>query len=249
MAKQRQQRGMNRTRRLMAAQPQIRLAPSILSADFARLGEQIAEAEAGGADMIHFDVMDGNFVPNISIGLPVLAAVRRITRLPIDVHLMIERPERYLADFVHAGADWLTVHVEGAIHLHRTLTQIRELGAHPGVTLNPGTPPAALDEVLPIVDAVLVMTVNPGFGGQAFIAGQLAKIVALRAALDGVNPGARLAVDGGVHAANIAAVVAAGADQIIAGSAVFNDEQGVAEALAELRRGIASGLTQRADGR
>jgi ribulose-phosphate 3-epimerase len=230
----------------MAAQPQIRLAPSILSADFARLGEQIAEAEAGGADMIHFDVMDGNFVPNISIGLPVLAAVRRITRLPIDVHLMIERPERYLADFVHAGADWLTVHVEGGIHLDRTLTQIRELGAHPGVTLNPGTPAAALAEVLAIVDAVLVMTVNPGFGGQAFIESQLAKIAALRAELDRVNPGARLAVDGGVHAENIAAVVAAGADQIIAGSAVFNNEQTVAEAIAGLRRGIACGLAQRA---
>lgn len=233
----------------MAAQPPIRLAPSILSADFARLGEQIAEAEAAGADAIHFDVMDGNFVPNISIGLPVLAAVRRITRLPIDVHLMIERPERYLADFVQAGADWLTVHIEGSTHLYRTLTQIRELGAHPGVTLNPGTPPAALAEVLPIVDATLVMTVNPGFGGQAFIEGQLAKIAALRAALDRVNPGARLAVDGGVHAANIAAVVAAGAEQIIAGSAVFNHEQSVAEAIAELRRGIADGLAQRAGGR
>ena len=233
----------------MAAQPPIRLAPSILSADFARLGEQIAEAEAGGADVIHFDVMDGNFVPNISIGLPVLAAVRRSTRLPIDVHLMIERPERYLADFVRAGADWLTVHVEGAIHLNRTLTQIRELGAHPGVTLNPGTPPAALAEVLPIVDVVLVMTVNPGFGGQAFIESQLAKIATLRAELDRVNPGALLAVDGGVHAANIATVVAAGAEQIIAGSAVFNHEQRVAEAIAELRRGIANGLTQRAGGR
>jgi ribulose-phosphate 3-epimerase len=233
----------------MAAHPTIRLAPSILSADFARLGEQIAEAEAGGADAIHFDVMDGNFVPNISIGLPVLAAVRRITRLPIDVHLMIERPERYLADFVRAGADWLTVHVEGSIHLHRTLTQIRELGAHPGVTLNPGTPPAALDEVLPIVDAVLVMTVDPGFGGQAFIEGQLAKIATLRAALDRANSGALLAVDGGVHAANIAAVVAAGADQIIAGSAVFNHEQRVDEAIAALRREIANGLARRAGGR
>lgn len=229
----------------MSAQSQVRLAPSILSADFARLGAQIAEAEAAGADVIHFDVMDGNFVPNISIGLPVLAAVRRITTLPIDVHLMIVQPERYLADFVEAGADWLTVHVEGAIHLHRTLSQIRELGAHPGVTLNPATPPAALAEVLPLVDAVLVMSVDPGFGGQEFIASQLAKITTLRAALDSVNPGARLAVDGGIHAENIAAVVAAGAEQIIAGSAVFNDQQSVAEAIAELRRGIATGLAQR----
>lgn len=225
------------------------LAPSILSADFTRLGEEIAAAEAAGADLIHFDVMDGVFVPNISIGLPVLAAVRRATRLPIDVHLMIERPERYLEAFVEAGADWLTVHIEGATHLHRTLAQIRELGAHPGVTLNPGTPAAALDEVLTIVDLVLVMSVNPGFGGQAFIEGQLAKIATLRAALDKVNPDAVLAVDGGVHAENVARVVAAGADRIIAGSAVFNDQQSVAEATAELRAGMSAGMAQRAGGR
>ena len=226
-----------------------RLAPSILSADFTRLGADIAAAEAAGADLIHFDVMDGVFVPNISIGLPVLAAVRRATTLPIDVHLMIDHPERYLAEFVRAGADWLTVHVEEATHLYRTLTRIRELGAHPGVTLNPGTPASALDEVLPIVDMVLVMSVNPGFGGQAFIESQLAKITALRAALDAVNPHAILAVDGGVHAKNIARVVAAGADQVIAGSAVFNNEQTVAEAITALRAGCADGLAQRAGGR
>jgi len=225
-----------------------RLAPSILSADFTRLGADIAAAEAAGADLIHFDVMDGVFVPNISIGLPVLAAVRRATTLPIDVHLMIDHPERYLAEFVRAGADWITVHVEEATHLYRTLTRIRELGAHPGVTLNPGTPASALGEVLPIVDAVLVMSVNPGFGGQAFIESQLAKITALRAALDAVNPQAILAVDGGVHAENIARVVAAGADQI-AGSAVFNNEQTVAEAITALRAGCANGLAQRAGGR
>ena len=225
------------------------LAPSILSADFTKLGADIAAAEAAGADLIHFDVMDGVFVPNISIGLPILAAVRRATTLPIDVHLMIDHPERYLEEFVRAGADWITVHVEEATHLYRSLTRIRELGAHPGVTLNPGTPAAALTEVLPIVDLVLVMSVNPGFGGQAFIEGQLAKIAALRAALDAVNPQAILAVDGGVHAENIARVVAAGADRVIAGSAVFNKEQTVAETIAALRAGCADGLAQRAGGR
>src|SRR4051794_16131503 len=142
--------------------PTIRLSPSILAADFASLGEQIAAAEEAGADAIHFDVMDGIFVPNISIGLPILEAVRRVTSLPIDVHLMIDRPERYLDDFVRAGANWITVHVEEGTHLHRTLTRIRSLGAHPGVTLNPATPAALLSEVLPIVDLVLVMSVNPG---------------------------------------------------------------------------------------
>ncbi len=226
-----------------------RLAPSILSADFLHLGEEIAAAEAAGADAIHFDVMDGLFVPNISIGLPVLAAARRATGLPIDVHLMIERPERYLEAFVKAGADWLTVHVEGSIHIHRTLSHIRELGARPGVTLNPGTPAAALDEVLPIVDLVLVMSVNPGFGGQAFIERQLAKIATLRAALDRVNPAALLAVDGGVHAENVARVIAAGADQVIAGSAVFNERQTVAEAVAALRAGMELGSAGRAGAR
>lgn len=222
-----------------------RLAPSLLSADFLCLGEEIAAAEAAGADVIHFDVMDGLFVPNISIGLPILAAARRATGLPIDVHLMIERPERYLESFVEAGADWLTVHVEGAIHLHRTLSQIRELGAKAGVTLNPGTPATALDEVLPFVDLVLVMSVNPGFGGQEFIDSQLAKIATLRATLDRVNPGAILAVDGGVHAENVARVIAAGADQVIAGSAVFNERQTVAEAVAALRVGMKAGFNAR----
>jgi ribulose-phosphate 3-epimerase len=212
-----------------------RISPSILAADFARLGEQVAEADAAGVDAIHIDVMDGLFVPNISIGLPILEAVRRVTRLPLDVHLMIERPERYLAEFIQAGADWVTVHVEGAHHLHRTLTQIRDLGAHPGVTLNPGTPPDALTEVLGMVDLVLVMTVNPGFGGQRFIEGQLAKITALRAMLDAIGSDAILSVDGGVGAGNVARVVAAGARQVVAGSAVFNEEQSVADAVRALR--------------
>lgn len=219
-----------------------RLSPSILSADFLRLGEQIGAAEAAGADAIHFDAMDGVFVPNLSVGLPVLAAARRATRLPIDVHLMIDRPERYLEDFVKAGADWLTVHVEGGTHLHRTLTRIRELGARAGVTLNPATPAAALDEVLPLVDLVLVMTVNPGFGGQAFIESQLAKIATLRAKLDAGGYEATLSADGGIGPANVARVVAAGADMIVAGSAVFNERQPVAETIAALRREMEAGL-------
>jgi ribulose-phosphate 3-epimerase len=213
----------------------IRLSASILAADFAHLGAQVAAAEAAGVDAIHIDVMDGLFVPNISIGLPILEAVRRVTRLPLDVHLMIERPERYLAEIVQAGADWVTVHVEGAHHLHRTLTHIRDLGAHPGVTLNPGTPPDALSEVLGMADLVLVMTVNPGFGGQRFIEGQLPKIAALRAALDALGSDAILSVDGGVGPGNAARVVAAGATQLVAGSAIFNDEQSVAEAVRALR--------------
>jgi ribulose-phosphate 3-epimerase len=213
----------------------IRLSASILAADFAHLGAQVAAAEAAGVDAIHIDVMDGLFVPNISIGLPILEAVRRVTRLPLDVHLMIERPERYLAEIVQAGADWVTVHVEGAHHLHRTLTHIRDLGAHPGVTLNPGTPPDALSEVLGMADLVLVMTVNPGFGGQRFIEGQLPKIAALRAALDALGSDAIRSVDGGVGPGNAARVVAAGATQLVAGSAIFNDEQSVAEAVRALR--------------
>ncbi len=215
-----------------------RISPSILAADFTRLGELVAEAEAAGVDAIHIDVMDGLFVPNIGIGLPILEAVRRVTRLPLDVHLMIERPERYLDEFVQAGADWVTVHVEGAHHLHRTLTQIRDLGAHPGVTLNPGTPPGMLSEVLGMVDLVLVMTVNPGFGGQRFIEGQLAKIASLRAMLDAIESDAILSVDGGVGAGNVARVVAAGARQVVAGSAVFNEEQSVAEAVGALRAAV-----------
>jgi ribulose-phosphate 3-epimerase len=218
-----------------------RLSPSLLAADFTRLGEQVHAAEEAGADALHLDVMDGLFVPNLSFGLPVIAAVRRVTRLPLDVHLMIERPERYLDDLVAAGADWLTVHVEGAVHLHRTLSRIRELGARAGVTLNPATPAAMLEEALDVADLVLVMTVNPGFGGQRFIASQLRKIAVLRAMIDSRHSRADLSVDGGVNAENVASVVSAGADLIVAGSAVFNERQSVAEAVAALRAGMDRG--------
>ncbi len=217
----------------------IRIGPSILAADFRRLGEQIAEAEAAGADYLHVDVMDGRFVPNISIGLPVLEAVRAATTLPIDVHLMIVEPDRWVERFVRAGADVLTVHVEACDHLDRTLHAIAEAGAEPGVTLNPATPLVSLEEVLPIVRQVLVMSVNPGYGGQALIPSSLRKIQRLRTMLHDQNPSCRIQIDGGVNASNIAAVVAAGADTIVAGTAVYSAGRSVAESMALLRGAIA----------
>jgi ribulose-phosphate 3-epimerase len=202
-----------------------------LSADFSRLGDQVAEAEAAGADYIHVDVMDGQFVPNITVGPLVVAAVRRVTRLPLDVHLMIESPERYLADFCQAGADILTVHVETCPHLHRTVQQIKELGCRAGVTLNPATPAASLEEIVLYVDQVLVMTVNPGFGGQEFIESMLPKIRRVRAMLDAGNPQADLEVDGGIEPETAPRVVEAGANVLVAGSAIFGtgDVQGAIE--------------------
>jgi len=216
----------------------LKIAPSILAADFARLGEQIAQAEAAGADYIHVDVMDGHFVPNLTVGPPVIEAVRRATRLPLDVHLMIEQPERYLADFRAAGADILTVHVEACPHLHRTVQRIKELGGRAGVTLNPATPAASLGEILPDVDLVLVMTVNPGFGGQAFIPGMVSKIGRVRAMLDELGSQAELEVDGGISPTTAPLVAQAGADVLVAGVAIFQSAGGIAAAIAQMRSAV-----------
>ena len=217
----------------------VKIAPSILSADFARLGEQVTEAEAAGADYIHVDVMDGHFVPNITVGPLVVEAVRRTTRLPLDVHLMIEAPERYIARFAKAGADILTVHVEACPHLHRVVQQIKGLGVKAGVSLNPATPLGSLEEILGDVDLVLVMTVNPGFGGQEFIAGMLSKIRRLRRMLDERGLKCELEVDGGINAETAPEVVAAGANVLVAGQAIFGAEEGVAEAMRRIRESVA----------
>lgn len=214
----------------------VKIAPSILSADFARLADAVAEAEAGGAEWIHVDVMDGHFVPNITIGVPVVAALRKVTDLPLDVHLMIENPDRYVNAFVDAGADWLTVHVEAATHLHRTIEAIRERGAHPGVTLNPGTSLSTLDEILPYVDLVLVMSVNPGFGGQRFVPTSTKKIAGLKRMLEERHLwSVELEVDGGISAATAGEVVEAGATVLVAGAAVYNTQASVAQNIANLR--------------
>lgn len=213
----------------------VKIAPSILSADFSRLGQQVSEAEAAGADYIHVDVMDGHFVPNITMGPVVVRAVRGVTSLPLDVHLMIEAPERYLADFRTAGASGLTVHVETCPHLHRTVQQIKELGCRAGVTLNPSTPVSSLEEILPYVDLVLVMSVNPGFGGQSFIERSLGKIARVRALLDELGSNAELEVDGGIDIQTAPPVVRAGADVLVAGSAIFGSAEGIAGAIAGIR--------------
>lgn len=198
-----------------------KIAPSILSADFSRLGDEIRALEAAGADYIHIDVMDGHFVPNITIGPLIVEAARRVTTLPLDVHLMIENPDRYIPDFAAAGADIIVVHAEAVNHLHRTVQLITSLGKRAGVSLNPATPLNVLDYVLDDLDLVLLMTVNPGFGGQSFIEACLPKIHALRAMLDRRGSEAELEVDGGVKIDNIARISHAGADVFVAGSAVF----------------------------
>ncbi len=211
----------------------IKVAPSILSADFSRLGDEIRAVEAAGADWIHVDVMDGHFVPNITIGPLVVEACRRVTKLPLDVHLMIENPERYIADFAKAGSDWITVHVEAATHLHRLVQQIKELKVKAGVSLNPATPLETLDFILGDLDMVLIMSVNPGFGGQSFIPSALDKIRRLRRTIDERKLNTVINVDGGVKPSNAAEVAAAGADILVAGSAVFG-----AKDYAEAIRGI-----------
>lgn len=216
---------------------QIMIAPSILSADFARLGEEITAVAAAGADIIHIDVMDGHFVPNITIGPLVVAAVRRITDLPLDVHLMIENADRYLEDFATAGADWITVHVETGHHLHRTIHRIKDLGKKAGAVLNPATPLTSLEQILPDLDLVMLMTVNPGFGGQSFIPDSLAKIRALKKMIDTRGLAVGIEVDGGVSPKTIAAIAEAGANIFVAGSAVFGQED-YAGVIEDLKRTV-----------
>lgn len=221
----------------------VRLAPSILSADFSRLGEQVRAAAAAGVEYIHVDVMDGHFVPNITIGPLIVKALRPIadeTGVLLDVHLMIEKPENMLPAFAEAGADILTVHVETCPHLHRTVQQIRELGVRPGVTLNPATPLVMLEEILPDVAQVLIMSVNPGFGGQSYIPASSDKITRLREMLDarGLHH-VDIEVDGGIKPDNVADVAAAGANILVAGSAIFNNRASIAENIAAFRRALA----------
>ena len=203
----------------------LMIAPSILSADFTRLGDEIRAVEAAGADVIHVDVMDGHFVPNITIGPLVVRAVRAVTDLPVDVHLMIADPDRYLKDFIDAGADWVTVHVEACVHLHRTLACIKDLGRKAGAVLNPATSLTTLEYVLAEVDLVMLMSVNPGFGGQSFIPSAIDKIRRLRQMLDAVNPGAGIEVDGGIGPATIGTVAEAGANIFVAGSAIYGQAE------------------------
>jgi ribulose-phosphate 3-epimerase len=220
------------------AKPEVKLAPSILSADFARLGEQVAEAANAGADYIHVDVMDGQFVPPITIGAPVVAALRRWTGLPLDVHLMIETPEKQLEQFAQAGADIITVHIETCPDIKQVVKSIKALGVRAGVSLNPETPASAVSRILPEIDLLLVMTVNPGYGGQPFMEATLDKIAGLRAELDEKNLPAELEVDGGINVEVAPRVVKAGARVLVAGAAVFGSGRTVAQALRELRESL-----------
>ena len=221
----------------------VRIAPSILASDFAALGEAIRAAERGGADLIHVDVMDGHFVPNITIGPPVVKALKRVAHVPLDVHLMISEPDRYLEAFVDAGAAMISVHVEVLPHLQRTLAQIRHLGALAGAVLNPSTPVVTIEEVLDDLDFVLIMAVNPGFGGQVFIPRSEQKVRALRQRLDGTGRHIPIEIDGGIDLSNIARVVDAGVDIVVAGSAVF----GAPDPAAAVRQLRAAALRQDSD--
>jgi len=215
--------------------PEFKLAPSILTADFTRLGEQISAAERAGVDYIHVDVMDGRFVPNITIGPLIVAALRASTTLPLDVHLMIANPDQYITDFARAGANIITVHQEACVHLHRTLQRIHDTGCRAGVALNPATPLALVEDILEDVDLLLIMSVNPGFGGQSFIPRSLRKLAQARELLTQRGLRAELEVDGGVKASNLGAVLAAGADVVVAGSAVYRPDASVEAAVAQLR--------------
>jgi ribulose-phosphate 3-epimerase len=217
----------------------VKIAPSILAADFADLRSAAQAAEASGADYLHVDVMDGHFVPNLTIGPPVVRALHRVTRLPLDVHLMIEAPERYLEDFAQAGAAILTVHVETCPHLHRTVQQIRELGMRPGVALNPATGLETLREILPYVEQTLVMTVNPGFGGQSFIPTMTAKVERLAASIAAAGLDVEIEVDGGIDSHTVPAIVQAGARVLVAGTAIFGHPEGIGAGIVALRQAAA----------
>lgn len=216
----------------------IRIAPSILAADFTRLGEQIAAVEAAGADYIHIDIMDGRFVPNITMGPLIVAAARRVTRLPLDVHLMIVEPEKHIQAFADAGANLISVHVEACPHLHRVVQQIREADVRPAVVLNPHTPAVAIKEILPFVDMVLAMTVNPGFGGQSFIPETLPKLREIHRMIEAAGREIDLEVDGGIDAHTAPQVVAHGANVLVAGTAIFGAPEGIAAAMAAIRAAL-----------
>ena len=216
----------------------VKLAPSILSADFARLGQQVADAEGAGADRIHIDVMDGHFVPNLSMGAPIVQSLRRVTRLPLEIHLMISDPDFFLDEFVEAGSDSFLVHWEGNANLHRTVQRIKALGKRAGVGINPATPAAVLEEILPDVEQVLVMTVNPGFGHQHFLSTTLPKIRRVRQMIDQMKSGCDVEVDGGIDADTAPLAVAAGANILVAGTAIFGQSEGVTAAMTRLRAAI-----------
>ncbi len=217
---------------------EIKIAPSLLSADFARLGEQVHAAQRAGADYIHVDVMDGHFVPNITMGPVVVESLRPVTELPLDVHLMIEAPERFLSDFARAGADILTVQQEACAHLHRVVEQIKKLNVRAGVAINPATPISTLEEILPFLDLVLVMTVNPGFGGQSFIETMPRKIAALRELIESRGLNVELEVDGGIQVETAPRAVQAGAQVLVAGSAIFKEGESVEQTIKQLRASV-----------